>query len=75
MLPQQQRSLELSCGMTRLDLTLKTTGADKNENTEHPYRGIPDHPDADASHRVFHVHRAWRRLWTDCRFSGHNLLA
>jgi len=41
--------------MTRLDLTLKITGADGSESTEHRTVEIPDHRDADALHRVFHV--------------------
>jgi hypothetical protein len=48
-------------GMTRLDLTLKITGADGSESTEHRTVEIPDH--AEALHRVFHVLRAWHRLW------------
>ena len=61
--------------MTSLDLTLKITGADGSESTEHRTVEIPDHPDADALHRVFHVVRALHRLWIDCRQFGHNLLA
>jgi hypothetical protein len=41
--------------MTGLDLTLKITGADGRESTEHRTVEIPDHRDADALHRVFHV--------------------
>ena len=68
-------ALSYPVGMTRLDLTLKITGADESESTERSTVEIPDHPDADALHRVFHVVRALHRLWTDCRLFGHNLLA
>jgi len=47
--------LSYPVGMTRLDLTLKITGADGSESTEHRTVEIPDHRDADALHRVFHV--------------------
>ncbi len=66
---------ELSCGNDppRPDPKDYRRGRKRKHRT--PYREIPDHPDADALHRVFHVLRAWHRLWTDCRLSGHNLLA
>jgi len=41
--------------MTRLDLTLKMTGADGSENIEHRTVEIQDHPDAGALHCAFHV--------------------
>jgi hypothetical protein len=41
--------------MTRLYLTLKMTGAEGTESIEHRTVEIPDHADAGALHRVFHV--------------------
>lgn len=66
-------ALNYPVGMTRLDLILKITSADGKRKHEHRTVEIPDHP--DALYRVFHVLRAWHRLWTECRLSGHNLLA
>ena len=66
-------ALNYPVGMTRLDLILKITSADGKRKHEHRTVEIPDHP--DALYHVFHVLRAWHRLWTECRLSGHNLLA
>jgi hypothetical protein len=45
--------------MTRLDLTLKITGADGSESTEHRTVEIPDQPADDVLHHVFHILCAW----------------
>jgi hypothetical protein len=42
-------ALKLSCGMTRLDLALKDYRRGQKRKHRTPYRGIPDHPDADAA--------------------------
>jgi hypothetical protein len=56
--------LSYPADMTRLDLTLKMTGADGSESIQHRTVEIQDRPDAGALHRVFHVLHTELRVTT-----------